>query len=480
MKMVLAMSCALLLAQAAVASPAGYRFGAVADLDGDPQTGCSLVDVAGAPEGLELRISAESDRTRITERRVEVCRGGAWHWLHRESTARTLQLGQGPSGSDLLAYSIPLDWIAPFRFLPLKFHAERLDVPASDALATDHQWQTLSVSLVGTSQPVPGPGPSGLLLLVVLLLVLTRLRLRSAPIQGAALTLLLLLAGALTPMPESAIANDPAQQQAIATDPGNDVGDAGADLLQVEVLSDGAGLHFRVAVNNIEDDGLANQAKVLFIGNSLTYTHNVPQMLQAIALQAGKRLSADAITLPGVSLEDHYRARTAHEALANGHYQFVIMQQGPSSLPESQSHLRDWSDRFNTLIRAGGARPALYMVWPDASRLAYFDAVHASYSNAALDVGGMFIPAGESWRLAWLTDPELPLYSADLFHPSPLGSYAAALTLFASLYRQSPVGLSGQFTLADGQRLVFPETQARAVQTAAWNAHLQYGRAGEP
>jgi hypothetical protein len=480
MRILMAICCALLLASAAAAAPASYRFSAVADLDGDTQTGCSLAEFAGAPEGLELRISAESDRTQITERRVEVCRDGVWQWLHREATPRALELGQGPSGSDLLAYSIPLDWIAPFRRLPLKIYAERLDVPAFDVLATGPQWQALELSLVVSSQPVPALDTGGLLLLVVVLLVLTKLRQGSAPIKSATLAVLLLLGCLLTPRPESAMAEDPARNIVIAADAANDASDAGADLLQVEVLADGTGLHFRVAVNNIEDNGLADQARVLFIGNSLTYTHDVPQILQAIALQAGKRLTADAITLPGVSLEDHYRARTAHGALANGNYRYVIMQQGPSSLPESQVNLLEWTRQFNTLIRAGGAQPALYMVWPDASRMAFFGDVHASYSNAALEVGGMFIPAGESWRQAWLTDPDLPLYSADLFHPSPLGSYAAALTMFASLYRQSPVGLTGQVTLADGQRLVFPETQAYAVQTAAWNAYLLYGRAGEP
>ena len=166
-------------------------------------------------------------------------------------------------------------------------------------------------------------------------------------------------------------------------------------------------------------------------------------------------------------------------ALANGGYQIVIMQQGPSSLPESREHLLQWTERFAPLIRAGGARPALYMVWPDITRLGYFGDVHASYSNAALAVNGMFIPAGEAWRVAWRVDPDLPLYDRDQFHPSALGSYTAALSMFCELYGQSPFGLSPRLVLANGQILEFDVAQARTVQAAAWSAHLQYGRAGE-
>ena len=104
--------------------------------------------------------------------------------------------------------------------------------------------------------------------------------------------MLMLLACMLTPMPQSAIAGDPNPHRVVATDAANDASDAGADLLQVDLRADSAGLHFRGAVNNIEDQGLPDQARVLFIGNSLTYTHDLPRMLQAIALQAGKRLTA--------------------------------------------------------------------------------------------------------------------------------------------------------------------------------------------
>ncbi|MGQ0801319.1 MAG: hypothetical protein ACT4NL_14575 [Pseudomarimonas sp.] len=231
--------------------------------------------------------------------------------------------------------------------------------------------------------------------------------------------------------------------------------------------------------NEASGTALSDPGRVLLLGNSLTYFNDLPAMLVAIAAQAGKTLRADSFTLPNASLQDHFRSSEVREALFGNNYQWVILQQGPSSLPESQVHLRRWTLRMDGLIRDAGARPALYMVWPAANFGGSFDSVRRSYSNAALKVDGMFIPAGEAWRAGWRLNPDLPLYGGDRFHPSALGTYAAALSMFAALYRQSPVGLPASLTLANGQVHRFDGEHVRDVQTAVWEAHQEYWRAGD-
>lgn len=110
----------------------------------------------------------------------------------------------------------------------------------------------------------------------------------------------------------------------------------------------------------------------------------------------------------------------------------MILQQGPSSLPESREHLVFWSGRLAEAIRAAGGRPALLMVWPPSPHPEAFDDVRDSYAAAAKAVDGLFIPAGETWREVWKRDPALALYGPDGFHPSQLGSLAAALTAMRS------------------------------------------------
>lgn len=182
-------------------------------------------------------------------------------------------------------------------------------------------------------------------------------------------------------------------------------------------------------------------ARVLFLGNSLTYTNDLPFMVQVIAEAAGHTLTHRSVARPNYSLEDHWNSGGRDVVLA-AEADFVVMQQGPSSLPDNQEYLRTWAERFGPVIAETGGTPALYMVWPDDSRLEAFDDVRDSYEGAAVSVGGLFIPAGDAWRAAWDAGLTRPLYGPDGFHPSTLGSAIAALTIVRALFDEPLVGLS--------------------------------------
>lgn len=175
------------------------------------------------------------------------------------------------------------------------------------------------------------------------------------------------------------------------------------------------------------------EVRALFVGNSLTYTNDLPALVRTVAEAAGHTFSYEVRVGAGVSLEEHWQAGTpaAIEALGAD---VVILQQGPSSLPESQVHLRTWTEAFTPIIRESGGEPALLMVWPSLSWSHSWDGVLESYRSAAEAVDGTFIPAGQAWRAVWAADPDAPLYGEDDFHPSFLGSVVAALTIVAVLY----------------------------------------------
>src|SRR5690606_25426329 len=86
---------------------------------------------------------------------------------------------------------------------------------------------------------------------------------------------------------------------------------------------------------------------------------------------------------------------------------------GPSSLPASRADLIEWAGRVSEVVREAGGEPALYMVWPDASRRFAFPDVEESYAQAAAAVNGRLLPAGTTWLAAWEEDPDLPLYAAE-------------------------------------------------------------------
>lgn len=173
--------------------------------------------------------------------------------------------------------------------------------------------------------------------------------------------------------------------------------------------------------------------RILFIGNSLTYQNDLPGMVCTLARAAGRAVVCESIAKPDVSLEDHWNSGEARKAIATGRWDIVVLQQGPSALPESRRLLIDYTKRFDAEIKKAGARTALYMVWPSRSRRGDAEGVSQSYRAAAKAVAATLLPVGDAWREAWAVDRHLPLYAADNFHPSGSGTYLAALVAYRHL-----------------------------------------------
>jgi hypothetical protein len=208
--------------------------------------------------------------------------------------------------------------------------------------------------------------------------------------------------------------------------------------------------------------------RVLFIGNSLTYWNDLPLIVQSLADSAeAPSLAVMMVAFPDFNLDDHRAQGSAESAIALGGWEVVVLQQGPSSLPENRAQLRASVGALNERIRAVSATPALYSVWPQNSRRADFDAAIESYELAARDVDGLLFPVAAAWLAAWRRDSTLSLYSADGLHPSVAGSYLAALVMYGVLYGRSPVGLPARVRLASGGDIGVPAAAASMLQEAA-------------
>ncbi len=219
------------------------------------------------------------------------------------------------------------------------------------------------------------------------------------------------------------------------------------------------------------------ELRVLFIGNSLTYSNDLPAIVAALAeASQQKRFIYKTIVMPNFSLEDHWNQGDAQKAIAKDKWDVVVLQQGPSGLPESRQMLLDYTRRFAKAIRAVGAKPALYQVWPSAARFNDFPRVLESYKLAAEDVNGLLLPVGAAWRAAWNREAKLALYAEDQFHPSALGSYLAALVMYEKLLGKSLLGLPATLKLRSKTlaKIELSKEQADLLQAAALEANKQF------
>lgn len=212
----------------------------------------------------------------------------------------------------------------------------------------------------------------------------------------------------------------------------------------------------------------ADSFRIGFVGNSLTYVNDLPGMLVALSRAAGDEppIETESVTFGGYALEDHLAQGDAVRMIQKGGWDVIALQQGPSTLPESRENLIEYSRQFAAIIRNAGAEPAMYGVWPEKARLYAFDAGIESYRAAADSIHGILFAAAQTWKTAWELDPALPLYGPDDFHPSQLGTYAAAVTIYAVVRDRSPVGLPFRLTVG-GQAVTLDSLEALTVQQAA-------------
>ncbi|MBK5259070.1 MAG: SGNH/GDSL hydrolase family protein [Thermoanaerobaculia bacterium] len=177
----------------------------------------------------------------------------------------------------------------------------------------------------------------------------------------------------------------------------------------------------------------AESLRILFVGNSLTYSNDMPAIVKALGKADGRMIDVSVAAYPNFSLEDHLADGRALKMLRKSKWDFVVMQQGPSAMPDSRELLIRDAVRMANAIRKSGATPVMLTVWPSMARAGDFDRVIESYRLAAEASGSLLVPAGESWKRTLERDPAAGLYRADGFHPSEAGSKLVAGVLYRAL-----------------------------------------------
>jgi len=212
--------------------------------------------------------------------------------------------------------------------------------------------------------------------------------------------------------------------------------------------------------------------RALFIGNSYLYAMDIPGIVQALADSAkGDQIAVETVAGPDMALIDHWFEGTARREIAKGGWEWVIMQQGPSSVEVNRDSLRLVAKLFADVMTGG--TPALFSAWPAEQRRQDFDRAIESYRLAAADVSGAYLPVAAAWLAAWQRDPSLNLY-ADGLHPSAAGAYLSALVVYGRLLGKSPLALPNGVRTRLGRELIINPTVAQLLREAAAEALTAY------
>jgi hypothetical protein len=244
----------------------------------------------------------------------------------------------------------------------------------------------------------------------------------------------------------------------------------------------------------------AQQTSILFLGNSYTYTNNMPDLLYQLSLAGGDSISWDSNTPGGYSFQNHTQDATSVSKINSQPWNFVVLQ-GQSQEPSVDTayvvaNVFPYAMQLNNLVQANDSctQTIFFMTWGrkngDAQNCAAYPPV-CTYSgmqqqleNRYLQMGNdnhaIVAPVGEAWKNVIATNPAFDLYISDESHPSLYGSYLAACVFYATIYKRSPLGINFYAGLPVNDAVLLQTIAGNTVLDSLqlWNTEIYYPDAG--
>jgi hypothetical protein len=227
----------------------------------------------------------------------------------------------------------------------------------------------------------------------------------------------------------------------------------------------------------------------LYIGNSFFYYNNmlgghVTSMNRAVDPANKDKYRSTSVTIGGSGLDWH-DVESYFRPNAIGRYFFddqnnivfnkldklfdlaITMDCSQCPIhPQLKPIFVEQTARFAETVRKHGAEPVFFMSWAYADKPEMTAQLAEQYTSVGNANHALVIPAGLAFARSIEKRPDLDLYAPDKRHPSLLGTYLAASTVFAALYDKSPVGNS--YTAG------IERSTANFLQTVAWETVQKY------
>jgi hypothetical protein len=222
--------------------------------------------------------------------------------------------------------------------------------------------------------------------------------------------------------------------------------------------------------------------KVTFLGNSLTYWHDLPEMIKDMAAAAGDKIEVDSYTQGGWTFYKHANSPESYQKITGTKPDIVVIQ---GNSKDASFHW--WREnmmypsvrKLNDMIQANGARPMLYLTYanwgggekclmefdakfcsmPFEGYYDFQDTIIAGYMEIAEELDMAVAPVGVGWKEVLMDGQLSTLWVNDNVHPSIAGAYLTTCIFYASIFKKSPVGIK--------YYSIVPEWRARYLQKMA-------------
>ena len=201
-----------------------------------------------------------------------------------------------------------------------------------------------------------------------------------------------------------------------------------------------------------KDDSL----NILFIGNSFTHMNVMPKIFEKLCKDKNKSVHVEMNTQAGASFQVHSTREDMFATIRSRKWDYVILQGYSREFAmtydqidkESVPFLSKIVDSIN--LYSPCANKLFYLTW--GYKFGYKEMTsNDSYEKMAENIVNGYkyisscydfpiVPVGIVWRNVRTKYPDINLYVEDDAHPNKNGSYLAACTFFAAIFRESVEG----------------------------------------
>ena len=245
-------------------------------------------------------------------------------------------------------------------------------------------------------------------------------------------------------------------------------------------------ISFVFAVSSYSDNA-KNISSIMLIGNSFFYYNNSLHNHLGDLYDADPDLDTPrrrSITINGSSLSWHdVESYLSNEEIGsfkidsdtNTYEPYeekdidVVIMMDCSLCPindERKESFYKYVKKHSQTIRSKGIEPILFMSWPYKNKPEMQQQLEKEFFKASKLNNLRMVPAGPAFLFVNKNFSNINLYTEDLRHPSKEGTYLAALMVFTTLSKKSPVGNS--YSMGLDPKVV------RTLQEVAWDIHKKF------
>lgn len=204
---------------------------------------------------------------------------------------------------------------------------------------------------------------------------------------------------------------------------------------------------------NVSVPEFTNEINVLFIGNSLTSTNNLPKVIASIAQSKGKNIKYTKYLKAGARLSRHARDKKLSSVIREQRWDYVVLQEQSQFPAFDEWQLRNdmypYVDNliqkvrhashetkivfYVTMAHKNGDRMNRKVVPENATYLGMQNRIIRTYKYLAEQYDELLAPVGVVWREMRSKHPEIRLYTDDR-HPTIAGTYLAACAFYSTFF----------------------------------------------